>query len=76
MRTFLILLSALSLSWGTASAQHYSPEVRDPGAKYPIDTCRDFGYAVILFLSGLMSLPSDCYESSQIDGATAWQTFR
>ena len=37
---------------------------------------KDFGYAVILFLSGLMSLPSDCYESSQIDGATAWQTFR
>ena len=40
MRTFLILLSALSISWLTASAQHYSPEVRDPGAKYPIDTCR------------------------------------
>ena len=37
---------------------------------------KDFGYAVILFLSGLMYLPSDCYESSQIDGATAWQTFR
>ena len=37
---------------------------------------KDFGYAVILFLSGLMSLPSDCYESPQIDGATAWQTFR
>ena len=37
---------------------------------------KDFGYAVILFLSGLMSLPSDCYESSQIDGTTAWQTFR
>ena len=49
MRTFLILLSALSISWLTASAQHYSPEVRDPGAKYPIDTCRlcvtyDFAY--------------------------------
>ena len=37
---------------------------------------KDFGYAVILFLSGLMSLPSDCYESSEIDGANAWQTFR
>ena len=37
---------------------------------------KDFGYAVILFLSGLLSLPSDCYESASIDGATAWQTFR
>lgn len=49
MRTFLILLSAILLSWGTASAQHYFPELRDPGAKYPIDTCRlwvtyDFAY--------------------------------
>ena len=37
---------------------------------------KDFGYAVILFLSGLLSLPSDCYESASIDGANAWQTFR
>ena len=35
---------------------------------------KDFGYAVILFLSGLLSLPSDCYESASIDGANAWQT--
>lgn len=37
---------------------------------------KDFGYAVILFLSGLLSLPSDCYESASLDGANAWQTFR
>lgn len=37
---------------------------------------KDFGYAVILFLSGLLSLPSDSYESASIDGANAWQTFR
>ena len=27
-----------------------------------MDDLKDFGYAVILFLSGLLSLPSDCYE--------------
>lgn len=37
---------------------------------------KDFGYAVILFLSGLLSLPADCYESASLDGADAWQTFR
>lgn len=37
---------------------------------------KDFGYAVILFLSGLLSLPQDCYESAGLDGANAWQTFR
>lgn len=37
---------------------------------------KDFGYAVVLFLAGLYSLPKDCYEAAAIDGATAWQTFR
>lgn len=37
---------------------------------------KDFGYAVILFMSGLLSVPSDYYEASHIDGANAWQTFR
>ena len=37
---------------------------------------KDFGYAVILFMSGLMSIPSDYYEASNIDGANAWQTFQ
>ena len=37
---------------------------------------KDFGYAVILFMSGLISIPTDYYEASNIDGANAWQTFR
>ena len=37
---------------------------------------KDFGYAVILFMSGLISIPTDYYEESNIDGANAWQTFR
>lgn len=36
---------------------------------------KDFGYAVILFLSGLLSLPADCFEAASIDGANAGQTF-
>lgn len=37
---------------------------------------KDFGYAVILFMSGLLAIPSDYYEASNIDGANAWKTFR
>lgn len=36
---------------------------------------KDFGYATVLFLGGLMGLPEDVFEASKIDGATAWQTF-
>jgi raffinose/stachyose/melibiose transport system permease protein len=34
-----------------------------------------FGNYMILFLSGLASIPEDIYESSKIDGANAIQTF-
>lgn len=36
---------------------------------------KDFGYAVILFLAGLYSLPEDVMEAAQVDGASAWQRF-
>lgn len=37
---------------------------------------KDFGYAVILFLSALHSLPEDALEASSVDGASSWQRFR
>lgn len=37
---------------------------------------KDFGYAVILFLSALHSLPEDALEAASVDGATSWQRFR
>lgn len=36
---------------------------------------KDFGYAVILFLAGLYSLPEDVMEAAQVDGASAWKRF-
>ena len=37
---------------------------------------KDFGYAVVMFMSGLYSLPQDAIEASLVDGATGWQRFR
>lgn len=37
---------------------------------------KDFGYAVILFLSALHSLPEDALEAASVDGASSWQRFR
>lgn len=36
---------------------------------------KDFGYAVVILLGGMHSLPADCYEAAEIDGANAWQRF-
>lgn len=36
---------------------------------------KDFGYAVILFLAGLYSIPEDVLEAAKVDGASAWQIF-
>ena len=37
---------------------------------------KDFGFAVVIFLGGLYSLPLECYEAAEIDGAGAWQRFK
>ena len=34
------------------------------------------GYAVILLLAGLVTIPEEQYESAQLDGASAFQKFR
>ena len=36
---------------------------------------KDFGYAVFILLGGMHSLPADCYEAAEIDGANAWHRF-
>lgn len=36
---------------------------------------KDFGYAVVMYMAGLMSVSSDCLEAASIDGATGWQRF-
>ena len=37
---------------------------------------KDFGYAVVMFMAGLYSLPSDAMEAARVDGASSWQTFK
>lgn len=37
---------------------------------------KDFGFAVVLILGGLYSLPKDSFEAAEMDGAGPWQQFR
>lgn len=37
---------------------------------------KDFGYAVVMFMAGLYSLPEDCFEAARVDGASSWQEFK
>lgn len=37
---------------------------------------KNMGYAVILLLAGLVTIPEDQYESADLDGASAFQKFR
>jgi len=36
---------------------------------------KGFGWAFIIFLAGLQTIPEQLYEASKIDGANTWQTF-
>lgn len=37
---------------------------------------KDLGYAMLILLAGLQSIPREYYESASIDGASGWQRFR
>ncbi len=37
---------------------------------------KGFGWAFVIFLAGLQSIPEQIYEAARIDGASAWQSFR
>jgi multiple sugar transport system permease protein len=36
---------------------------------------RSLGFAMLLLLAGLKSIPADLYEAAHVDGASAWQRF-
>lgn len=36
---------------------------------------KDFGYATVIFLGGLMGLPEEVFEAANIDGASRWNRF-
>jgi multiple sugar transport system permease protein len=37
---------------------------------------QQIGYAMVLFLAGLQTIPRDFSEAAEIDGASSWQVFR
>jgi len=37
---------------------------------------QQIGYAMILYLAGLQTIPSYLYEAAELDGATGWKKFR
>jgi ABC-type sugar transport system permease subunit len=37
---------------------------------------RTLGFAILMFLAGLKSIPKDLFEAASVDGATDWQAFR
>ena len=37
---------------------------------------KNFGYAVVVYLAGLQSIPKELYEAAVVDGASPWDRFR
>ena len=52
----------------------------DPALAMPsiiaMATWRNLGFAMIIFLAGLQTIPATLYEAAAIDGAGRWQAFR
>jgi raffinose/stachyose/melibiose transport system permease protein len=41
-----------------------------------VDVWRTTGFAMVIYLAGLQAIPSELYESANLDGAGAWSRFR
>ncbi|WP_068786328.1 carbohydrate ABC transporter permease [Paenibacillus phocaensis] len=40
-----------------------------------VDIWKGVGFATVIFVAGILSIPEDYYEALQIDGGTAWNKF-
>lgn len=64
---------------GTITGGEFQPMTNSTGAMALlifVSVWKRLGYAVIVLLAGLKSIPRDYVEAAQVDGATAWQVFR
>jgi len=41
-----------------------------------VQTIKNVGLNMVLFLAALQGVPSDLYEAARVDGASSWRTFR
>ena len=41
-----------------------------------MDIWKRFGFAMVLFLAGLQTIPDDLYDAATVDGASGWAKFR
>lgn len=61
-------VTGLDINW--LKDQHWAL-----GAIILMTIWKDFGYATVMYLGGLMGLPQENLEAAEIDGAGSWQRF-
>ncbi|GLQ57963.1 carbohydrate ABC transporter permease [Devosia nitrariae] len=53
--------------------------LEQPGSVLPaiavMSVWKNFGYSMMVFLSGLLAIPGEYYEAADIDGADSWRKF-
>jgi ABC-type sugar transport system permease subunit len=56
------------------------PWLTDPAIAMPsiavMATWKNVGFYVVIYLAGLQAVPRSCHEAIELEGATAWQSFR
>ncbi|MEN8184188.1 MAG: sugar ABC transporter permease [Myxococcota bacterium] len=56
------------------------PWLTDPAIAMPsiavMATWKNVGFYIVIYLAGLQSVPRSCHEAIELEGATAWESFR
>ena len=66
-------VNAVLKSWGIPGADWISDPKLLSGRWMVIITWKYIGFAVILMIAGMQSIPEDLYEAARVDGAGFWQ---
>lgn len=68
--------AAVLRGFGIASPQWFNDPHLSLVAVVIVYVWKNLGYAAVIFLAGLQSVPKDLLEAAAIDGAGRWRTFR
>lgn len=76
---FINDIGVASYTVGSMVGGEFTPMTNSTGAMgllIFVSVWKRLGYAVIVLLAGLKSIPNECIEAAHVDGATPWQVFR
>lgn len=70
------VLAAILRSWGLPSPEWFNDPSLSLAMLIVVYIWKNMGYAAVIYLAGLQTIPRDLLEAAALDGAGPWRSFR